>query len=259
MSELFTVANLVSLLILTVLEIVLGIDNIVFISILSGKLPEDQQGKARKVGLAVALISRIVLLFAISWIMRLTTELFALDLFDKHIPVTGQSLVLAVGGLFLIYKASHEIHLKIHVDEVHEHETKPQPKVVTFGSVIAQIALLDLVFSLDSVITAVGMVQHIEIMVAAVIVAVTIMMVFADAISDFINANPGFKMLALAFLLTIGVVLLGESLHFEVPKQIVYFAMAFSAFVEFLEMRADRAGRARLEQELAVEAAHLGE
>lgn len=256
MSELFTFANLISLLVLTLLEIVLGIDNIVFISILSGKLPKDQQDRARKTGLAVALITRVLLLLAITWVMRLTTPLFELGLFEKTIAFTGQSLVLLVGGLFLIYKASHEIHLNTHAHEDKEGPAK-NGKVITFGAVVAQIALLDIVFSLDSVITAVGMAKHIEIMVAAVVIAIGVMMVFSNSIAEFIAENRGFKMLALAFLLTIGVMLIGESLEFEVPKQIVYFAMAFSAFVEVLEMRADKAANIMSERSLAKEALEL--
>lgn len=256
LSYLLSWEALASLLVLTILEIVLGIDNIVFISILSEKLPADQQDRARKIGLGAALVSRVLLLFAITWVMRLTTELWGFDLFGHHFSVSGQSLVLLIGGLFLVYKASHEIHINTNVHD--EPVEVRNGKVVTFGAVIAQIALLDIVFSLDSVITAVGMAQHIEIMIAAVIIAIVVMMVFATPLSEFISKNRGFKMLALSFLLTIGVLLIAESMAFEVPKGVVYFAMAFSVFVEFLEMRADRAADAMAQRELAKEAVSEG-
>ncbi len=231
----------VSLLTLTVLEIVLGIDNIVFISILSGKLPLEQQGKARNVGLALAMITRVLLLLSISWIMTLTAPLFnagdwfglqSKELLEK-LSISGRDLILIIGGLFLIYKSTVEIHDKL---EGEEHETTVK-KVFSFSGVIVQILLLDVVFSLDSVITAVGMADHIEVMIAAVIIAVIVMMFSAKAISDFVNNHPTVKMLALSFLLLIGVSLLAEGFEQHIPKGYIYFAMAFSVLVEFLNLK----------------------
>ncbi len=231
----------VSLLTLTVLEIVLGIDNIVFISILSGKLPPEQQGKARNLGLALAMITRVLLLLSISWIMTLTAPIFnagewvglqSESLLDK-LSISGRDLILIIGGLFLIYKSTVEIHDKL---EGEEHETTVK-KVHSFSSVIFQILILDIVFSLDSVITAVGMADHIEVMIAAVIIAVMVMMVSAKAISNFVNDHPTVKMLALSFLLLIGVSLLAEGFEQHIPKGYIYFAMAFSVLVEFFNLK----------------------
>ncbi len=231
----------VSLLTLTVLEIVLGIDNIVFISILSGKLPADQQGKARNLGLALAMITRVLLLLSISWIMTLTAPLFnagewiglqSESLLEK-LSISGRDLILIIGGLFLIYKSTVEIHDKL---EGEEHETAVK-KVHSFSSVIFQILILDVVFSLDSVITAVGMADHIEVMIAAVIIAVIVMMFSAKAISNFVNDHPTVKMLALSFLLLIGVSLLAEGFEQHIPKGYIYFAMAFSVLVEFFNLK----------------------
>ena len=213
---------------LTVLEIVLGIDNVVFISILAGKLPEHQQDKARRLGLTLALVTRILLLLGISWIVGLTKPLF--EIFGH--PVSGKDLILGVGGLFLIAKATHEIHEKLEGEEGHA-----SAKVAAnFTSVIIQILLLDVVFSLDSVITAVGMVNQIPVMIAAVVIAVGFMLVFSGHISRFINRHPTLKMLALSFLILIGVMLVAESFHREIPKGYIYFAMAFSVGVEILNM-----------------------
>jgi len=231
----------ISLVTLTLLEIVLGIDNIIFISILSSKLPEDQQKKARQVGLALAMITRVLLLLSLSWVMQLTSELFNIGswfhITDSEwlskLGISGRDLILLFGGLFLIYKATHEIHLKLEGDEG---ETGT-PKVHSFSGVITQILLLDIVFSLDSVITAVGMADHVEIMVAAVIIAVVIMMLSADAISNFVNKHPTVKMLALSFLLLIGVSLLAEGFDQHIPKGYIYFAMAFSILVEMLNLK----------------------
>jgi predicted tellurium resistance membrane protein TerC len=231
----------ISLVTLTLLEIVLGIDNIIFISILSSKLPQEQQKKARQLGLALAMITRVLLLLSLSWVMQLTSELFNIgawfnisdpDWLSK-LGISGRDLILLVGGLFLIYKATHEIHLKL---EGEEDETG-KPKVHSFSGVITQILLLDIVFSLDSVITAVGMADHVEIMVAAVIIAVLIMMVSANAISNFVNQHPTVKMLALSFLLLIGVSLLAEGFDQHIPKGYIYFAMAFSILVEMLNLK----------------------
>jgi len=235
----------ISLLTLTVLEIVLGIDNIVFISILSSKLPEEQQQKARQLGLMLALVMRVALLFSIKWVMSLTGTLINLadwfnlegEVAQTFLNLSGRDLILLIGGLFLIYKSTTEIHHKIEGgEEAHE----MRGKAVTFGNVILQILILDIVFSLDSVITAVGMVDQIYVMIAAVIIAVIIMMISAGAISNFVNRHPTVKMLALAFLLLIGVSLTAEAFNQHIPKGYIYFAMAFSVLVEYLNLRAQR-------------------
>jgi predicted tellurium resistance membrane protein TerC len=214
---------------LTALELVLGIDNIVFISILAGKLPAEQQQKARLVGLALAMLMRVGLLFSLSWIISLTAPLFTV----LGQEISGRDLVLIGGGLFLIAKSTHEIHSKLEGDE----GSGAARVKASFVSVIVQILLLDIVFSLDSVITAVGMVDEIWIMIAAVVVAVLFMMVFASPISNFVDRHPTVKMLALSFLLLIGVTLLAEAFDRHIPKGYIYFAMAFSVFVEMLNMR----------------------
>ncbi|MBX2992397.1 MAG: TerC family protein [Bacteroidetes bacterium] len=219
----------VALVTLTVLEIVLGIDNIIFISILSGKLPIDQQAKARTTGLALATITRVLLLLSLTWVMSLTAPLLAI--FGNEI--SGRDLILILGGLFLIAKSTHEIH-----DKLEGAEGKSAAKVkAKFSSIIIQILLLDIVFSLDSVITAVGMARHIEIMIAAVVIAVVVMMLSAGAISSFVDRHPTVKMLALSFLLLIGVTLIAEGFDQHISKGYVYFAMAFSVFVEMLNLR----------------------
>ncbi|RZK56647.1 MAG: TerC family protein [Pedobacter sp.] len=231
----------ISLLTLTILEIVLGIDNIVFISILAGKLPVNQQKKARQLGLALAMITRVLLLLSLSWVMGLTATLFNMgdwigitseDWLSK-LAISGRDLILLIGGLFLIYKSTHEIHNKLEGEE----ETEGGGKVHSFAGTIVQILILDIVFSLDSVITAVGMADHIEIMIAAVVIAVIVMMISAGAISNFVNKHPTVKMLALSFLLLIGVSLLAEGLDQHIPKGYVYFAMAFSVLVEMLNLK----------------------
>ena len=219
----------IGLLTLTVLEIVLGIDNVIFISILAGKLPAEQQSKARTIGLALAMLTRIALLFSLSFIMRLTTPLF--ELFGHG--VSGRDLILLAGGLFLIGKATHEIHSKLESEEGHA-SARVAP---TFTSVIIQILLLDIVFSLDSVITAVGMVDNIWVMVTAVVIAVGFMLVFAGPVSAFVERHPTVKMLALSFLLLIGTTLIADGLGFHIPKGYVYTAMAFSVFVEILNLK----------------------
>jgi predicted tellurium resistance membrane protein TerC len=249
MSELFTTENLVALITLTSLEIVLGIDNIVFIAILAGKLPGEKQGKARRLGLALAMFTRILLLLFLGWIMGLTDALFQFPMFwtpepdDSH-GVTGRDLILLLGGLFLIGKATYEIHDKLEG----EHGPSSSAKYARFGAVIVQIVLIDIVFSLDSVITAVGMVQvnpeaqwiGLTIMISAVVIAVGVMLVFSGAIAGYVERHPTVKMLALSFLLLIGVTLMTEGFHIHIPKGYVYFAMAFSLGVELLNLRMRR-------------------
>lgn len=218
----------IAFLTLLILEIVLGVDNIVFISILSGKLPPEQRKKAWQLGLGLALVLRLMLVGMISWIMTLEAEL--LNILGQGI--SGKDLILIFGGLFLIYKAVKEIHEKLEGDE-HEKSIGE----VTFTSVIIQILILDLVFSLDSVITAVGMVEHVPIMVAAIIVGVAVMLLLAEKIANFVHKHPTVKMLALAFLVLIGVTLLAEGTHNKIPKGYVYFAMAFSVMVEMLNLK----------------------
>lgn len=222
----------ISLLTLTLLEIVLGIDNIVFISILASKLPPEQQAKARKIGLALALITRILLLLGLSFMVRLTHPLFHVAGFG----LSGRDLILLAGGAFLLYKATHEIHARLEGEDG-ESAARIAP---TFTAVIVQIMLLDIVFSLDSVITAVGMVDEIPVMIIAVIIAVGIMLVASGPISRFVEAHPTVKMLALSFLLLVGFTLIVEGLHHHIPKGYIYFAMAFSIGVEALNLRASK-------------------
>lgn len=236
MAEIFTAENMIALLTLASLEIVLGIDNLVFIAILTESLPEEQRSLGRKIGLAAALVTRLLLLFSISWIAGLTEPLFVLERIEIHgepFAVTGQTLVLLVGGLFLMWKATTEIYAKV---ELHE-ETHASRKARSFGSVILNIALMDIVFSLDSVITAVGMADELWVMVGGVVIAMIVMILFADPVSNFINGNPSLKILALSFLLMIGTLLTAEALMFEIPKGFVYFAMAFSLGVDLIQMR----------------------
>ncbi len=234
----------ISLITLTALEIVLGIDNIIFISIMASKLPANKQKKARQLGLALAMITRVLLLLSLSWIMNLTSPLFNMGewiaLTDaellKQFTISGRDLILIIGGLFLIYKSTTEIHDKLEGAD-HQAETKA---VVTFTGVIVQILLLDIVFSLDSVITAVGMADYIQVMIAAVMIAVLVMMLSAGGISDFVNKHPTVKMLALSFLLLIGVSLLAEGFDQHIPKGYIYFAMAFSVLVEMLNLKMNK-------------------
>jgi predicted tellurium resistance membrane protein TerC len=214
---------------LTVLEVVLGIDNIVFISILAGKLKAEERARARTIGLGLAMGTRILLLLSITWVMGLTAPLFTA--FEQEI--SGRDLILLIGGLFLIAKSTHEIHDKLEGEEKHG----VAKAVASFGAVLVQIALLDIVFSLDSVITAVGMAEHVSVMIIAVVVAVGVMMFSAGPISDFVERHPTVKMLALSFLLLIGVSLIGEGLDQHIPKGYIYFAMGFSVFVEMINLR----------------------
>ena len=214
------------------LEIVLGIDNVVFISILAGKLPAEDQARARKMGLALALVTRILLLLSLAWMIRLTAPLF--EVFGNEI--SGRDLILITGGLFLLAKSTHEMHQKL---EGEEGSATPRA-VPSFASVIVQILLLDIVFSLDSVITAIGMVDRIEIMIAAVVLAVGFMLAFAGRISGFVDRHPTVKMLALSFLLLIGVTLIADGLGQHISKGYIYFAMGFSVFVEMLNLRLRR-------------------
>ncbi len=218
----------IAFLTLAALEIVLGIDNIVFISILAGKLPREQQLKARRLGLAVALVSRLILLVSLTWVMKLTAPLFTI--FGQEI--SGRDLILVIGGLFLLAKATLEIYDK--VEAAHPASEAAAKAGASMGWVIFQIMLLDVVFSLDSVITAVGMVKELEIMIAAVIVAVIMMLIFAGPVGDFVERHPSIKILALAFLVMIGVLLVAEGFEHHVPKGYVYFGMAFSLSIELL-------------------------
>jgi predicted tellurium resistance membrane protein TerC len=219
----------IALLTLTALEVVLGIDNIIFISILAGKLPKDQQPNARRVGLGAAMVMRILLLLSIAWIIRLTAPLFTV--FGQEI--SGRDLILFGGGLFLLAKATYEIHDKLEGED----GEKSKRVAASFAAVIFQIMLLDVVFSLDSVITAVGMVDEVGVMIAAVVIAIGIMMLAAGPISRFVETHPTVKILALSFLLLIGMSLVAESLDQHIPKGYIYFAMGFSVLVEFLNLR----------------------
>jgi predicted tellurium resistance membrane protein TerC len=221
-----------ALITLTVLEIVLGIDNIIFISILSGKLPAYQQKKARRVGLMLAMITRVLLLLSLSWIMSLSAELFTV----LNKGFSGRDLVLLLGGLFLLYKATTEIHHKLEGGE----ETEKKVKAPSYYGVLLQIMLLDIVFSLDSVITAVGMADHVIVMIIAVVLAVLIMLLAAESISGFVEKHPTVKMLALAFLVMIGVSLLVEGWGGHIDKGYIYFAMGFSVLVEMLNLRSKK-------------------
>jgi predicted tellurium resistance membrane protein TerC len=224
-----TPATLIALATLTFLEIVLGVDNIIFISILAGKLPPERQAAARRVGLLLAMGTRILLLFSLSWVARLTRPLFVL--FGHEL--SGRDLILILGGLFLLAKATHEIHGRLEGDE----GSAAAARRTSFTSVLIQIMLLDIVFSLDSVITAVGMVDELSVMVAAVMISVVIMMVAAGPISNFVHRHPTVKMLALSFLLLIGLSLLLEGFDQHIPKGYIYFAMGFSVFVEMINLR----------------------
>ena len=230
-NEYLTVNSLIALLTLTALEIVLGIDNIIFIAIQAGNLPAAQRDRARKLGLLLAVVSRIMLLFAIGWVVQLTHPIGTLL---GH-EITWKDLVVIAGGLFLIRQATVEIHHKV---EGQHHEQHGTGRVTTMSSMLVQVAIMDMVFSLDSVITAVGMSKQVPIMVAAVLISVVVMLVFSGAIVRFVDLNPAIKLLALSFLLLIGVLLVAEGFHQEINKGYIYFAMAFSLAIELMQMRA---------------------
>lgn len=231
MDQLFSAEAWIALLTLTALEIVLGIDNIIFISILAGKLPAAQQARARFLGLALAMGTRVALLLSLAWIMRLTAPLFTVI----GQEISGRDLILLLGGLFLLWKATREVHERLE-GPAQEHQSAGG--AASFGGVLFQIALLDIVFSLDSVITAVGMASEIWVMVTAIVIAVAFMMFTSGAVSAFVERHPTIKMLALSFLLLIGMTLVAESFEQHIPKGYIYFAMAFSVFVEMLNLRA---------------------
>jgi predicted tellurium resistance membrane protein TerC len=235
----------IAVLTLALLEIVLGIDNLVFIAILTGRLPKERQKPARQLGLAAALVTRLLLLFSISWIARLTTPLFEIGFVRVNghpFAVTGQTIVLLGGGLFLIYKAVSEIYHKV---ELGDEGVRESTVSTSLGLVVLNIALMDVIFSLDSVITAVGMVNDIPVMVAGIVIAMIVMVAFADPVSNFINAHASLKILALAFLLLIGTLLTAEALDFSVPKGFVYTAMFFALGVELIQMRYEANLKAR--------------
>ncbi len=223
----------ISLLTLTAMEVVLGIDNVIFISILAGKLPPEQQPAARRFGLALALVLRLALLFAISWVMGLTAPLFSV--LDK--AFSGRDLILLGGGLFLVGKATHQIHDKL---EIAREERSRSSGGSAFWLILAQILVLDVVFSLDSVITAVGMAQHVPVMIVAMVISVAVMLAFAGRIGEFVNRHPSMKILALSFLLLIGVMLIADGMGQHIGKGYIYFAMAFSLGIEILNMRIRR-------------------
>jgi predicted tellurium resistance membrane protein TerC len=231
MEAFFTPELMMSLLTLTVMEIVLGIDNIIFISLLAGRLPPEQKTKARQLGLGLAAVMRIGLLMGVSWLATLTTPLFQIAGSD----ISVKSLILLFGGLFLLYKSTKEIHHKIEMSD----ESSPKSgSGATFTSIITQIVLIDLVFSLDSIITAIGMTQNVPVMIIANLLALGLMIVYGGVIGDYVDKHPSIKMLALSFLLMIGVLLVAESFSYKIPKGYLYFAMAFSVIVEMLNLRA---------------------
>ncbi len=237
--EIFSVAGLLSLLTLTLLEIVLGIDNIIFISIVSNKLPIAERPKARRIGLSLALIFRIIMLFGITIIMGFTKPLIDFEAFDHAFKFSGRDIILLIGGLFLITKSTSEMHHKIKNIEEHTQDDFGSKKV-SVAKTIVQIVLLDIVFSFDSILTAVGLTQHLPVMILAVIISMAIMMFFAGKISDFINKRPTLQILALSFLVLIGFMLLLESFYFEVPKAYIYFAVCYALIVEIINMRFEK-------------------
>ncbi len=238
-APLLTAEGLISLLTLSVLEIVLGIDNIIFISILADRLPKEEQQRARTIGIALALLVRIALLTGIAWLASLTSDLFTVF----GMGFSGRDVILFLGGLFLLYKATTEIHNKL---EGHEEEANPGARRLTLRTAVIQIILIDIVFSFDSILTAVGLVDEIIIMIIAVVIALTVMLIFAGSIAGYINKHPTIKMLALAFLVMIGVLLVAEAFEFHVPKGYVYFSMAFSLGVEMLNLRMNKGKPVRL-------------
>ncbi len=229
----------ISLLTLTAMEIVLGIDNLVFLSILADRLPEHQRARARRLGLIAALGMRVGLLFAITWVIGLSAELFAV--FDH--AISWRDIILIVGGAFLIAKATTEIHEKVEGPDRPGGASAPGKLAAGFAAIVAQIAIMDLVFSIDSVLTAIGMADHVEIMVVAIVIAIAVMLVSAEWVADFINRHPTIKMLALSFLLLIGMALVADGLEFHIPKGYIYAAMGFAVFVEALNFAARRSRR----------------
>jgi len=227
----------ISLLTLTFMEVVLGIDNIVFISIIVNRLPKDQQAKGRNIGLLLALVFRVILLLFISFIVQAKEPLFTINLplTENELAVSWRDIILFVGGLFLLAKSTTEIHNKLEGEEEEEHSAGKAR--TNLGKILIQIILIDIVFSFDSILTAVGLVDHVSIMIGAVIISMCIMLAFAKYVSDFVNKHPTVKMLALSFLLLIGVMLVAEAFHVEIPKGYIYFAMFFSLLVEMLNMR----------------------
>lgn len=225
-----TAEGWIALLTLTALEIVLGIDNIIFISILAGKLPQKKQSQARIMGLVMAMLMRILLLFSLSWLMKLTEPLFTVFARD----ISGRDLILIIGGLFLLAKSTMEIQESL---EPHRPEKIEKKAAATFAGIVLQIAVMDMIFSLDSVITAVGMVEYLAIMISAVVIAIVFMMIFIGSVSSFVAKRPTVKMLALSFLLLIGVALIADGFHLHFPRGYIYFAIVFSTFVEFLNQK----------------------
>ena len=223
------------------LEVILGIDNVIFISILADKLPPEQRQKLRQLGIGLAMVMRLVLLTLISWIMKLDNTLFVI----MDLDISGKDIILLAGGTFLLYKSTREIYLKSE-EEHHDYEDAAMKKKVTFRDMLFQILLLDIVFSIDSIITAVGMVDQLWIMYTAVIVSVGIMLLAAKPISEFISKHPSFKILALCFLLIIGISLIGEGLDFHIPKGYIYFSMAFSFFVDFIQLKTVKPKKAKV-------------
>ena len=236
MEQLFSVEGLVSLLTLTFLEIVLGIDNIIFISIISGRLPLEQQGKARNIGIILALLVRVLMLLGVSWIIGLRATIFTVGTFS----LSYRDLILIAGGLFLLAKSTSEMHAKLEGG----HDEK-KVKATTFQSTIIQIVLLDVVFSIDSILTAVGLVENLLIIIIAIVISLGIMLIFSSRISSFINDHPTMKILGISFLLMIGVLLILEGFHVHVPKGYIYFSMAFALGVEFLNMKVRKSATKR--------------
>ena len=234
----------IALVTLTSLEIVLGIDNIIFISILVGRLPEHQRNKGRTIGLALAMIARILLLLSLTWVMSLTAPLFNFFSYE----ISGRDLILIIGGLFLLAKSTHEIHHSLEGEE----GSKKVAVKAGFASVLIQIAILDIVFSLDSVITAVGLAKQLEVMIIAIIIAVGVMMVSANALGQFVDQHPTIKMLALSFLILVGVSLIGEGLDLHIPKGYIYFAMAFSIVVELLNIKIRKKAQSKIKLRKAI-------
>jgi predicted tellurium resistance membrane protein TerC len=247
--NLFSPEIIISLFTLTILEIVLGIDNVIFLSIITGKLPKEKQRKARNLGLMLAMATRVLLLLSINWLTHLTFTLFnpapiigiTDPLWIERLNISGKDLVLIIGGCFLLYKSTKEIHEKFKSEETHI-AIKP----MSFTATIIQIILIDIIFSLDSVITAVGMSNHIFVMIAAVIIAICIMLMASKAIGDFVNKHHSIKMLALAFLMLIGVTLVGQGFDQEIPKGYIYFGMAFSVIVEMLNIKSNKKNESRI-------------